>query len=53
MTFERIRNRLQNGRPLVVDSDTAASFRARGVELDTPGALGLMLRERPNEVLAH
>lgn len=53
MTFERIRNRLQNGRPLVVDSDTAASFRARGVELDTPGALGLMLRERPSEVLAH
>jgi len=53
MTFERIRNRLQNGRPLVVDSDTAASFRARGVELDSPGALGLMLRERPSEVLAH
>ncbi|HEY0467576.1 MAG TPA: homocysteine S-methyltransferase family protein, partial [Polyangiaceae bacterium] len=44
---------LQNGRPLVVDSDTAASFRARGVELDSPGALGLMLRERPGEVLAH
>jgi methionine synthase I (cobalamin-dependent) len=53
MTFERIRHRLQNGRPLVVDSDTAASFRARGVELDSPGSLGLMLRERPNEVLAH
>ncbi|HEY3256960.1 MAG TPA: homocysteine S-methyltransferase family protein [Polyangiaceae bacterium] len=53
MTFERIRHRLQNGRPLVVDSDTAASFRARGVELDSPGTLGKMLRERPNEVLAH
>lgn len=53
MTFERIRHRLQNGRPLVVDSDTAASFRARGVELDSPGSLGLMLRERPSEVLAH
>ena len=53
MTFERIRHRLQNGRPLVVDSDTAASFRARGVELDSPGALGMMLRERPSEVLAH
>ena len=53
MTFERIRHRLQNGRPLVVDSDTGASFRARGVELDSPGSLGLMLRERPSEVLAH
>jgi len=53
MTFERIRHRLQHGRPLVVDADTAASFRARGVELDSPGSLGLMLRERPNEVLDH
>src|SRR6187431_1445438 len=53
MTFERIRHRLQNGRPLVVDSDTAAAFRARGVELDSPGSLGVMLRERPTEVLAH
>lgn len=53
MTFERIRQRLQNGRPLVVDSDTAASFRARGVELDSPGALGVLLRERSQEVLAH
>jgi methionine synthase I (cobalamin-dependent) len=53
MTFERIRHRLQNGRPLVVDSDTGAAFRARGVELDSPGTLGQMLRERPSEVLAH
>jgi methionine synthase I (cobalamin-dependent) len=53
MTFERIRHRLQSGRPLVVDSDTAASFRARGVELDSPGALGSLLRERPMEVLDH
>jgi methionine synthase I (cobalamin-dependent) len=53
MSFERIRHRLQNGRPLVVDSDTAASFRARGVELDSPGALGVMLRERTDEVMAH
>ncbi|HET7539174.1 MAG TPA: homocysteine S-methyltransferase family protein [Polyangiaceae bacterium] len=53
MTFERIRHRLQTGRPLVVDSDTGAAFRARGVELDSPGTLGQMLRERPNEVLAH
>jgi methionine synthase I (cobalamin-dependent) len=53
MTFERIRHRLQSGRPLVVDSDTAASFRARGVELDSPGTLGSLLRERPAEVLDH
>ncbi|MEO8904788.1 MAG: homocysteine S-methyltransferase family protein [Polyangiaceae bacterium] len=53
MTFERIRPRLQNGRPLVVDSDTAASFRARGVELDSPGALGSLLRQRSSEVVEH
>jgi methionine synthase I (cobalamin-dependent) len=53
MTFERIRHRLQHGRPLAIDSDTAASFRARGVELDSPGALGVMLRERSAEVMAH
>ncbi len=53
MTFERLRHRLQSGRPLVVDADTAASFRARGVELDNPGALGVMLRERSAEVMAH
>jgi methionine synthase I (cobalamin-dependent) len=53
MTFERIRHRLQSGRPLVVDSDTAASFRARGVKLDSPGSLGSLLRERPLEILDH
>jgi methionine synthase I (cobalamin-dependent) len=53
MSFDRIRHRLHAGRPLVLDSDTGASFRARGVALDTPGALGLLLRERPLEVLDH
>ncbi|HEY2408578.1 MAG TPA: homocysteine S-methyltransferase family protein [Polyangiaceae bacterium] len=53
MTFERIRHRLVTGRPIVVDSDTCASFRARGLALDSPGALGLLLREHPEEVLAH
>lgn len=53
MAFERIRHRLQSGRPLVVDSDTGASFRARGVELDSPGSLGLLLRERASEVMDH
>ena len=41
------------GRPLVVDADTGASFRARGVGLDSPGALGVLLRQRPQEVLDH
>ena len=37
----------------MLDSDTGAAFRARGVALDSPGALGLLLRERPLEVLDH
>jgi methionine synthase I (cobalamin-dependent) len=53
MSFDRIRHRLEGGRPLVLDSDTGAAFRARGVALDTPGALGLLLRERPLDVLDH
>lgn len=53
MTLERIRQRLERGRPLVLDADSGASFRARGVELDVPGTLGLLLRERPREVLSH
>jgi methionine synthase I (cobalamin-dependent) len=53
MSFEQIRKRLSEGRPLVLDSDTGASFRARGVLLSSPGALGQLLRERPAEVQAH
>lgn len=53
MSFELLRQRLEQGRPLVVDSDTGASFRARGVLLSSPGALGQLLRERPAEVEAH
>ncbi len=53
MSFELIRKRLLEGRPLVLDSDTGASFRARGVLLNSPGALGQLLRERPSEVSAH
>lgn len=37
----------------MVDSDTGAAFRARGVTLGLPGALGLLLRERPDDVLEH
>jgi 5-methyltetrahydrofolate--homocysteine methyltransferase len=53
MTYERIRYRLRHGRPLVLDADSGASLRARGVELDVPGTLGLLLRERPNAVRSH
>lgn len=53
MSFEVLRQRLAQGRPLVVDSDTGASFRARGVLLSSPGALGQLLRERPGEVESH
>jgi len=53
MSFEMLRQRLSQGRPLVVDSDTGASFRARGVLLSSPGALGQLLRERPAEVESH
>jgi len=38
---------------LVLDADTGASFRARSIELDLPGALGTLLRRSPNEVLRH
>ena len=53
MSFELIRKRLVEGRPLVLDSDTGASFRARGVLLSSPGTLGQLLRERPSEVASH
>lgn len=53
MSFERIRHRLEAGRPLILDADTVASFRARGVSLDTPGAVGQLLRHRPDDVLDH
>ena len=53
MSFDALRPRLTSGRPLVLDSDTGAAFRARGSALDTPGSLGVMLRERPAEIRAH
>jgi len=53
MTFAQIKHRLNQGRPLVLDSDTGAAFRARGVSLDTPGALGQLLRTNEAGVLAH
>jgi methionine synthase I (cobalamin-dependent) len=53
MSFSHVRERLLAGRPLVVAVDSNASLRARGVELDVPGALGQLLRERPGEVREH
>ncbi|HEY5956445.1 MAG TPA: homocysteine S-methyltransferase family protein [Polyangiaceae bacterium] len=53
MSFESIKHRLFAGRPLVLDADTGASFRARRVELDAPGALGMMLRKSPDDVMRH
>jgi 5-methyltetrahydrofolate--homocysteine methyltransferase len=38
---------------LVIDADTGACFRTRGAAIDSPGAVGRLLRSRPDSVLAH
>lgn len=53
MTLTHVNERLRSGRPLVVAADSNSSLRARGVALDVPGSLGLLLRERPDDVLEH
>jgi 5-methyltetrahydrofolate--homocysteine methyltransferase len=53
MSLDHVMARLVSGRPLVVAADANASLRARGVALDAPGALGVLLRSRPSEVFAH
>lgn len=53
MSFAAIQHRLHRGRPLVVDADTGAAFRARGVTVAGAGALGRLLRQDPKAVLAH
>jgi methionine synthase I (cobalamin-dependent) len=53
MSFSHVQARLLAGRPLVVAVDSNASLRARGVALDVPGALGQLLRERPDDVREH
>lgn len=53
MSYEALASRLVRGRPLVLDADTLASFRARGVAMDTPGAVGELLRRDPEMVKAH
>jgi len=53
MSYEQIRHRLIQGRPLVVGADVGASFRVQGVSLDAPGSLGVLLRSGPEDVLGH
>lgn len=53
MAFEQLRTRLREGRPLVVDADTGAAFRARGQLLDSPGVIASLLRREPHTVLEH
>ncbi len=53
MSFAAIQHRLLQGRPLVLDSDTGAAFRARGVTVAGAGALGRLLRQDPRAVLVH
>jgi len=54
MSYQLIRHRLIQGRPLVVGADVGASFRAEGVKLgDGPGALGSLVRQGPEDVLRH
>lgn len=53
MSYEKLRHRLVQGRPLVVGADVGASFRVLGVSLDAPGSLGLLLRRQPEDVLGH
>jgi methionine synthase I (cobalamin-dependent) len=46
-------SRLDTGRPLLVSGDPAASFRARGLPIHGPAALGRLLREHPGAVRDH
>ncbi len=53
MAFDQLIGRLRKGRPLVLDADVCASLRARGVDVDVPGALGALVRSHPKDVLDH
>lgn len=53
MSYDALRPRLVSGRPLVLDADLCASFRARGVEMDAPGTVGELLRTDPERVRRH
>lgn len=53
MSYTALSPRLRSGRPLVVDADLGACLRARGVNLDYPGALGALLRKSPETISVH
>lgn len=53
MSYGKIRHRLFEGRPIVVDSDVAASLGARGCSVDEPGALGAVLYRDAQAVKDH
>lgn len=53
MSYAALSPRLHSGRPLVVDADLGACLRARGVNLDYPGALGALLRRDPETISVH
>lgn len=53
VTYRRIQHRLLRGRPLVVDSDVAASLGARGCAVDEPGSLGAFLYRESEQVCEH
>lgn len=53
VTYRRLRHRLSQGRPLVVDCDVAASLGARGCSLDEPGSLGAVLYRSAETVREH
>jgi methionine synthase I (cobalamin-dependent) len=53
VSYARLRPRLFRGRPLIVDSDVAASLGARGCSLEGPGSLGAALYESEQMVREH
>jgi methionine synthase I (cobalamin-dependent) len=53
VSYAKLRSRLYTGRPIVLDADIGASLRARGFEMDGPGALGAILHRDPQAVSAH
>lgn len=53
VSYAAIRHRLHSGRPLVVDADVGAALRARGLDVDGPGALGAILHREPDIVRSH
>jgi S-methylmethionine-dependent homocysteine/selenocysteine methylase len=53
VSYGKIRHRLYEGRPIVVDSDVAASLGARGCSVDEPGALGAVLFRDADRVREH